>query len=172
MAVPVELVLVDLDETLAPTEFLRAERHNRIAVSLSDVADYSSLTLHAGMREALDDLQRDYSVGLVTSSPRWYVDQLLTSQLHDFQFVVTITYDDVANIKPHPEPLLLALSQLGVAARAAVYIGDDLVDQQAAVSAGVAFLGAGWADSPTFPLDSVVVAHPSKLVGHVREACP
>ncbi len=48
-----------------------------------------------------------------------------------------LTRDDVENLKPHPEPLLKALSQLDDRPETAVMIGDSAKDVQAGASAGL-----------------------------------
>lgn len=50
---------------------------------------------------------------------------------------------DVERPKPAPDMLLACLSQAGVTADAAVFVGDTLVDRDAAVAAGVHFVGVG-----------------------------
>lgn len=168
----VELVLVDLDETLAPTGFLRDARHSREPLALSGVPGFSQLVPHCGIEDALFALANRYTVGLVTSSPRWYVDQLLGILLSDYPFQVIVTYDDVARIKPDPEPLLQALERATIPAGRAVYVGDDLVDHLASCSAGIPFLGAGWAEQPTYPSHARQVARPGDLLTCIEGLTP
>ena len=52
-------------------------------------------------------------------------------------FKVVITFEDYANPKPNPEPILKALEKLRVGASRAVYIGDTLADFEAAKKAGL-----------------------------------
>jgi phosphoglycolate phosphatase len=56
-------------------------------------------------------------------------------------FDVIIGLENVANAKPHPEPILTALDKIGVPPERAVYVGDTLIDMNTAVSAGVRGLG-------------------------------
>ena len=42
--------------------------------------------------------------------------------------------------KPHPEPLLLAASKLGVFPEESIYVGDSLSDAQSASAAHIPFL--------------------------------
>ncbi len=100
-----DLILLDLDETLLSTELLREARHSRRPLTLADVFGYDAIRLHDGVTEGLSALARLARVGLVTSSPRWYVEQILDVHLPLYEFVVKVTYDDVDRIKPHPEPL-------------------------------------------------------------------
>lgn len=75
-------------------------------------------------------------VALVTSSPRALVVEVIGRLLvHDlFDFVVC--GDDVRNYKPHPEPLLMALSAFGLEPADAIMIGDSHVDILAGKAAG------------------------------------
>ena len=47
---------------------------------------------------------------------------------------------DVTNLKPHPEGLLKILDAIGVAPEGSLYVGDSLVDAEAAQRAGVDFV--------------------------------
>ncbi len=53
----------------------------------------------------------------------------------DFNLVVTAL--DVANPKPHPEPLLKILEYFKIAPRNAIYVGDSKLDETAAMAAGI-----------------------------------
>ena len=160
----VEVVLMDLDETLAATGFLREARHHGAPLDLLSVPGFTDLELHPGIEPTLTLLGQRFAVGLVTSSPRWYVDQLLGRLLPGFAFCSIVTYEDVASIKPDPEPILTSLRSLSTKPCRAVYVGDDLVDHQAAVRAGVAFVGAAWAEDPNFPVEAAQARHPLELL--------
>lgn len=159
-----DLILLDLDETLLPTESLREARHSRTCLELLNVNGFDTIRLHDGVAASLDALTALTRVGLVTSSPRWYVDQILAAHLPDFEFVVQVTYEDVEHIKPDPEPLVVALSMAGVDPQRALYVGDADLDFDACAAAGVDFIGAGWADRPTFPSTAAWVRTPQDLV--------
>lgn len=160
----IELVMWDLDETLLPSEHLRSVRHRTEPCHLPQLADFAGTALHDGIAQAVQGTSK-VTTGLITSSPRWYVEQLLDLLLPNFVFDVLITHEDVAGaIKPDPEPLLLALRTLGGDPSRSVYIGDDLVDHQACDAAQVRFLGAGWAHTPTFPSTAEVLAHPLDIL--------
>lgn len=55
--------------------------------------------------------------------------------------------DSVTHHKPHPEPLLTAVRELGVAPGDALFVGDSRRDEETADTAGVDFDYAG--DGPT-----------------------
>ncbi|CAM5266452.1 Pyrophosphatase PpaX OS=Lysinibacillus sphaericus OX=1421 GN=LS41612_04260 PE=4 SV=1 [Lysinibacillus sphaericus] len=52
--------------------------------------------------------------------------------------------DDVQHVKPDPEPVLLALTRLGVAKEDAIMIGDNSHDIEAGHNAGVRAAGVAW----------------------------
>jgi len=60
-------------------------------------------------------------------------------------FDVRIGTDDVKNVKPDPEPVLLALERLGVNKEEAIMIGDNSHDIEAGHNAGIRAAGVAWA---------------------------
>ena len=158
-------MLWDLDETLLPTEPLREARHGA-PIDLRRHPSWEEIHLHDGISEAFSRLER-VPIGVVTSSPRWYVQQILDAHLPGTELAVVVTYDDVGDLKPHPESLLLAASRWRVRPQACIYIGDDLVDHQACRAADVAFFGAGWAHSPTYPAAGVAALEDPREVADV-----
>jgi HAD superfamily hydrolase (TIGR01549 family) len=164
----VDLVLLDLDETLLATSALETVRHSHQPLPLAEAPGFSALVLHAGILDLLTALDHRISVGLVTSSPRWYVEQILAASLPRVAFDVVVTFDDVVRLKPDPEPLQIALDRTGVVADRALYVGDDLYDHEACRAAGVKFFGAAWADRPTFPSCARSLAHPLALLDYLR----
>lgn len=73
---------------------------------------------------------------LVTSSPRSIVGGLLTRLDFGALFDFTICGDEVQNYKPHPEPVVTALTALQRHAHEAVMIGDSHADMLAGKAAG------------------------------------
>ncbi len=69
-------------------------------------------------------------------------------------FPVIVTPEDVAEPKPHPEPVLHALERLGVAAGEAVFVGDSPHDMAAGRAAGVRTAGALWGPFPRAALEA------------------
>jgi HAD superfamily hydrolase (TIGR01509 family) len=62
-------------------------------------------------------------------------------------FSVVVTSKDVQRPKPHPDMLLLAASHLNLAPETLVFVGDSELDEHAALTAGMKFVGFG-ADAP------------------------
>lgn len=81
---------------------------------------------------------------------------LVTSKLHDGAlrgikvcglgeaFDVVLGCDDVTNPKPHPEPVLKAMEQLGVTPAETVFIGDARYDIECGRAAGVKTAAVLW----------------------------
>ena len=70
-------------------------------------------------------------IGLVTSTPRDYIEVKLAplrSAGIEKLLQVIVTADDVANKKPHTEPLLKGSRELSTAVEQCVYVGDTRVD--------------------------------------------
>jgi pyrophosphatase PpaX len=78
------------------------------------------------------------ATALVTSSPRHVVAAVLPRVGLTHAFDSVVCGDDVVRYKPHPEPLLKALSSIGHRAADAVMVGDSRVDILAGKAAGTA----------------------------------
>ncbi len=80
-------------------------------------------------------LSKNYILGIATSRIRegiYRIPQLIKLKKY---FKVAVSYQDTANHKPHPEPLLFAAKKLGVKPKECVYIGDVENDFKAAKAA-------------------------------------
>lgn len=108
-----------------------------------------------------------HRVGIVTSSPRWYADQVLNQ--FRIPFDALVAYDDTQSHKPDPEPLVEVLKRLGVAPSPSVfYIGDDVGDFEASYHAGLTSIGVKWGPASVFELAStapdIFIDQPSTLL--------
>jgi HAD superfamily hydrolase (TIGR01549 family) len=56
-------------------------------------------------------------------------------------FEVIVTREDTEKHKPNPEPILLACKKLDIKPEEVVYVGDALIDCEAAKNAGTSFIG-------------------------------
>ncbi|MFI5759704.1 HAD family hydrolase [Streptomyces sp. NPDC051563] len=82
------------------------------------------------------------ATAIVTLRSRRRVDWLLPPDILDL--IDTIVCFEDATPKPAPDGLLLALRQLDVAPKDAVFVGDTDIDIHAARAAGIRAVGAGW----------------------------
>lgn len=77
---------------------------------------------------------------IVTTSPRTMAS-VVASGLPDGAITVVVTGDDVASSKPHPEPYLRAVAQLGVPIERCVAIEDSPTGLASAIAAGIVAIG-------------------------------
>ena len=118
-----------------------------------------------GVGEVLDDLAGAGRTYGVATSKRYHSAVLslecagLTGRIP-----LLATEENTTTHKPSPEPLLFALARAGVEPADAVYVGDAVVDMQAAKAAGMASIAVTWgvaeagelaAERPTEIVDSV-----------------
>ena len=101
--------------------------------------------LFEGGDEMLDALEnRGLSWGIVTNKPGWLTDPLLIEVNLASRARAVVSGDTLPERKPHPMPLLHAAKTLGVDPRECVFVGDAERDAQAAQSAGMYSVIAGF----------------------------
>jgi pyrophosphatase PpaX len=104
-----------------------------------------SLNLFDGVPEMLQQLRNaGVKMGIVTSKRRDSTDISLRTHRALAELEVVLTSDDSGQHKPHPEPLLKALAILGSVPERSAYVGDAVVDIQAARAAGCTSVAALW----------------------------
>jgi len=100
---------------------------------------------YAGVRELLTRLAAaGVRVAVVTSKRRTHAELALGLAGLSALVGALVAMEDTTEHKPRPEPLLLALDRLGAPAGEAVYVGDAVVDLEAAHTAGIASVGVTW----------------------------
>jgi len=152
---------------LSDAEILSLNPHaeQRLLLEIIPETDFTSyferfLTYYATLHEGLfggpydgvlDMLQtlraQDYLLGVVSGKSRdaWRITATrMEAEGFEDLFEVVLTDDDVQAPKPSPEGLLAALDALEVLPPQAVFIGDSLLDHQAAQAAGIPFGAALW----------------------------
>lgn len=78
-------------------------------------------------------------LGIVSTKYRFRIEDVLARQGLSRTFALIVGFEDVKETKPHPESLLTACRLLGIAPSEALYVGDSLVDAEAARRAGIRF---------------------------------
>ncbi len=101
------------------------------------------VSLSPNCQEIIKELNKKYTLAVVTSRIRGGVFSLPTvAPLKKF-FKVAVYYEDTTKHKPDPAPLLLAATKLGIQPKNIVYIGDAPTDMQAAKAAGMKAISFG-----------------------------
>lgn len=143
-----EAVIFDFDNTIASTDCFEIFRTKRDISGLEQHLREQEFKGFDGITSLLEGLRKSQiPVAIVTNSPRWYVDRLLTHLRMTSFFNVIISYDDVGsdNKKPSSKGLLLALEKMGLSvSQKIIYVGDDKDDVIAAYRAGIVPIIGKW----------------------------
>ena len=101
--------------------------------------------LFTGMLELLSALEaRRLRWGIVTNKSTHLTHLLVRALGLEARVACVVCGDTTPHLKPNPASLLHAASELALAPRECVYLGDDLRDIQAARSAGMRCIAVGW----------------------------
>jgi pyrophosphatase PpaX len=127
---------------------------------LDTYRDYQN-TLHDDMLRPFPDAvetvaeleRRGFRLAIVTSKHRRSAMRGMELCGLVSHFDVIVTPDDVTHPKPHPEPVLTALRQLGVAPAEALFVGDSPHDIAAGRAAGTRTAAALWGPFPRAALE-------------------
>jgi HAD superfamily hydrolase (TIGR01509 family) len=93
--------------------------------------------INAGVQAALEHLQPQMRMGIVTGSSREHFETMhaTTGLLRYFEFC--LTHDEYTRSKPHPEPYLTAMERFGLDGGSTVVVEDSERGLQSAVAAGL-----------------------------------
>lgn len=121
-----------IKNTAAPFEEI-LEAHRKLRIKACE----EHLKLYNGVDNLLASLTaRGLKVGALTSGNHLTVSWLSRLKInHHFSDIVSAEH--VQNPKPHPEGLLLAMSNLGVKPEQTIMIGDTVVDIQVGKNANI-----------------------------------
>ena len=101
--------------------------------------------LFPGMDDLLNTLDaHQIPWGIVTNKHQRFTTPLVKSLGLDLRTNAIVSGDTTAHAKPHPAPILHAVSQKGLSTSNGVYIGDDLRDIQAGKAAGMHTIAAAY----------------------------
>lgn len=120
------------------------ERKEALFFDYFQVKADECMTSDAQLFPHVDQLLRKWSknfkLGVVSTKHRFRIVDILKK--FNLQSVVHIVIgnEDVLHEKPHPEGILKAADALGVDRKRALYVGDSVVDAQAAQQAGIDFV--------------------------------
>ncbi|WP_334073990.1 MULTISPECIES: pyrophosphatase PpaX [Paenibacillus] len=88
--------------------------------------------------------ERGITMGIVTTKIKPTTIRALDYFALKEYMSTIVTVQDVTHPKPHPEPVLTALSNLGADPDKTLMVGDSAADIQAAKAAGVKAAGVAW----------------------------
>jgi 2-phosphoglycolate phosphatase len=109
---------------------------------------------------------RGMKLGLVSNKPHEFTLISLEKLGLSHYFTAILGADAVPHKKPHPEPLLAALSKMGVNPAEALMIGDSPVDVEAARAAEIL---VGLVDHGFVPREYLSASDPDWLVNNLEE---
>ena len=115
---------------------LLEEKRNRFL----DMAQTRS-QVFSGAKEGLSVLQKKYPLALVTSSSRMGADHVLKVTGLDHFFQTTVTFDDVVNHKPDPEPYQKAINFFDLQPHECIAVEDSVSGSRSAKAAGCYTIG-------------------------------
>ncbi|HKH83711.1 MAG TPA: HAD-IA family hydrolase [Gemmatimonadales bacterium] len=103
------------------------------------------VTVYPGVLDAVREIKAGgLQTGLVTSKNRHGALRGLSLVGLEALMDMLVCADEVTNPKPHPEPVLKAVSLLGADPASTVYVGDSVHDMNSGRSAGVLTAAALW----------------------------
>jgi phosphoglycolate phosphatase len=116
-------------------------RFRTLFLDHADLVMVPQTDLLEGVPELLDTLRAArIKLGVVSTKFRFRVQAILEKDGLADRFEVIVGGEDVKAHKPDPEGLVRALDVLATRAEEAVFLGDHIVDAEAAMRAGIPFL--------------------------------
>ena len=118
----------------------RGEEYTRLFVERADEVMANRTVVYDYVPETVEHLRgRGLRLGIVSTKYRYRIIEVLGREGLLEPFEVIVGGEDVSEFKPDPESLNLALEKLGIPPEAVLYVGDSVVDAEAAMRAGVPF---------------------------------
>jgi pyrophosphatase PpaX len=126
-----------LDEGLAD-ELVRVYREHNEPL-------HDELQAFPGVEELISSLAAEgRRLGLVTAKRRRTVDLAFAVLPLEQYFDVVVTTESTERHKPHPDPVLHALAELGARKEESAFVGDSPFDVAAGKAAGVFTVAVSW----------------------------
>lgn len=149
--------------SLAPAEIEGLIEHYRVA--FRPIAPHLSKPM-PGLETMLNHFHPGTRLAIATSRMSDGAQQILGAMRILDRFDVIVGLQDVENAKPHPEPVLKALSALNVRPEEAIMVGDVPDDMLAGKSAGTHAIGVA---SALHPADRLVEAGADTVIRALDE---
>ena len=119
-----------------------------------------------GIKEMLLELKKKYYLGIVTSKTHSQLEEDLKDSLLLDNFKIFICKDDTENHKPNPDPLIKLMDKAGITKDEVIYIGDALVDYEAACAAGIKFAHCRYSENTDDINCKIIFNRPNEIVRH------
>lgn len=125
------------------------------------------VTVFPTVKETLEELrQQGIKMAVVSAKMSLGVEQSLAfTDLRQY-FDVVVSVDDVIKPKPHPEPVLKAIEQLGSSPETSLMVGDNSHDIESGNNAGVKTVGVSWSSKGATFLQQF---EPTYMIDEMRE---
>jgi len=132
-----------------------------------EFAAFQDARPHTGSLETLKELrQRKIELAIVTNSGRRPVDSVL-KKFGFLQFVsLVLTRNELSRLKPDPEGLIKALNIFKVRREGAVFVGDSIIDIEAARNAGIRSIAVSCG---MYSESELKKNHPDFLISKIEE---
>lgn len=156
----IKAVIFDLDNTLAHTTALEDIRNRRDYDAITDDV-LKTIAPYPKCRDFMTRLiEKGVKIGIVTNSGHRYAKKILDHlDLPGIETIVTYTDVGANGIKPAPDGIIKAISDLGLSpGNDIIYIGDHAIDVEAAYKAGVKPVVVSWGSrNPVSQIPSAVL---------------
>ena len=134
-SLPESLVRLAGEEHLA-----RGGEYMRLFVEKADEVMADCTVVYDFVPETVEHIRgKGLRLGIVSTKYRYRIVEVLGREGLLEPFEVIVGGEDVSEFKPDPESLNLALEKLVIPPEAVLYVGDSVVDAEAAMRAGVPF---------------------------------
>jgi pyrophosphatase PpaX len=106
---------------------------------------HDELEAFPGVEELLESLSAEgRRLGVVTAKRRRTAELAFAVLPIERYFEVVVTTESTERHKPHPDPVLQALAELGASKEEAAFVGDSPWDAEAGKAAGVFTVAVSW----------------------------
>jgi phosphoglycolate phosphatase len=127
----------------------------------------NSAVVFAFVPDALRQIrEQGLSTAVASTKRRVHIEAILERESLQGAFDAVVGGNDVQNQKPHPESLFAGMRRLGASPWECVYVGDTIVDAEAAKRAGIQFVAVLSGVTPRAEFDSYPV---TEILNHVGE---
>jgi phosphoglycolate phosphatase len=113
--------------------------------------------------------EQGLSTAVASTKRRVHIEAILERESLRSAFDVVVGGNDVQNQKPHPESLFAGMRRLGAAPWECVYVGDSIVDAEAAKRAGIQFVAVLSGVTSRVEFDTYPVSEILNNVGEVPD---